>query len=81
MYQFLHLANHNAVWNSKKGAAYGFSAFAAIDTVELKKYLPAIVPKLFRYQFDPTPKTQQSMASIWRAIVPSTNKAVSRKIN
>lgn len=76
MYQFLHLANHNAVWNSKKGAAYGFSAFAALDTADLKKYLPIIVPKLYRYQFDPTPKTQQSMTSIWRAIVPSTNKAI-----
>ncbi|XP_033222326.1 proteasome adapter and scaffold protein ECM29 [Belonocnema kinseyi] len=76
MYQFLHLANHNAVWTSKKGAAYGFSAFATLDSAELKKYLPIIVPKLYRYQFDPTPKTQQSMASIWRAIVPSTNKAI-----
>lgn len=77
IYRFLQLANHNAVWTSKKGAAYGFSAIASVAKDELNKYLPSIVPKLYRYQFDPTPKIQQSMASIWHAIVPSTQKVVS----
>ncbi|KAK0081163.1 hypothetical protein PV325_012689 [Microctonus aethiopoides] len=76
IYRFLQLANHNAVWTSKKGAAYGFSAIATVAKDELNKYLPSIVPKLYRYQFDPTPKIQQSMASIWHAIVPSTQKVL-----
>ncbi|KAF7987486.1 hypothetical protein HCN44_003248 [Aphidius gifuensis] len=76
IYRFLQLANHNAVWTSKKGAAYGFSAIASVAKNELDKYLPNIVPKLYRYQFDPTPKIQQSMSSIWHAIVPSTQKAL-----
>lgn len=73
----MHLANHNAIWTSKKGAAFGFAAIASIAKDELNKYLPSIIPRLYRYQFDPTPKIQQSMASIWRAVVPSTMKAVS----
>ncbi|XP_011307486.1 proteasome-associated protein ECM29 homolog [Fopius arisanus] len=76
IYKFLQLANHNAVWNSKRGAAFGFSAIASIAKNELNKYLPSIVPKLYRYQFDPTPKIQQSMTSIWYAIVPSTQKVL-----
>ncbi|XP_015114658.1 proteasome adapter and scaffold protein ECM29 [Diachasma alloeum] len=76
IYKFLQLANHNAVWNSKRGAAFGFSAIASVAKDELNKYLPSIVPKLYRYQFDPTPKIQQSMASIWHAIVPSTQKVL-----
>lgn len=76
----MHLANHNAIWTSKKGAAFGFAAIASIAKDELNKYLPNIIPRLYRYQFDPTPKIQQSMASIWRAIVPSTSKAVSNYI-
>ncbi|XP_029040341.2 proteasome adapter and scaffold protein ECM29 isoform X1 [Osmia bicornis bicornis] len=76
IYYFMHLANHNAVWTSKKGAAFGFAAIAKIASEELNKYLPSIVPRLYRYQFDPTPKIQQSMSSIWRAIIPSTNKAI-----
>lgn len=76
VYYFMHLANHNAVWTSKKGAAFGFAAIAEIANEELNKYLPNIIPRLYRYQFDPTPKIQHSMSSIWRAIVPSTSKAI-----
>ncbi|XP_053994994.1 proteasome adapter and scaffold protein ECM29 [Hylaeus volcanicus] len=76
VYYFMHLANHNAVWTSKKGAAFGFAAIAKVANDELNKYLPSIIPRLYRYQYDPTPKIQQSMSSIWRAIVPSTNKAI-----
>lgn len=75
----MRLANHNAVWTSKKGAAFGFAAIASVASDELNKYLPSIIPRLYRYQFDPTPKLQQSMSSIWREIVPSTIKAVSKK--
>ncbi|XP_011685024.1 PREDICTED: proteasome-associated protein ECM29 homolog [Wasmannia auropunctata] len=76
VYYFMHLANHNAIWTSKKGAAFGFAAIANIARDELNKYLPNIIPRLYRYQFDPTPKIQQSMSSIWRAVVPSTTKAI-----
>lgn len=76
VYYFMRLANHNAVWTSKKGAAFGFAAIASVSNDELNKYLPSIIPKLYRYQFDPTPKLQQSMSSIWREIVPSTHKAL-----
>ncbi|KOC60812.1 Proteasome-associated protein ECM29 like protein [Habropoda laboriosa] len=76
VYHFMHLAHHNAVWTSKKGAAFGFAAIAKIANEELNKYLPSIIPRLYRYQFDPTPKIQNSMSSIWRAIVPSTSKAI-----
>ncbi|XP_011343237.1 proteasome adapter and scaffold protein ECM29 isoform X2 [Ooceraea biroi] len=76
VYYFMHLANNNAIWTSKKGAAFGFAAIAGIARDELNKYLPNIIPRLYRYQFDPTPRIQQSMASIWRAVVPSTTKAI-----
>ncbi|KAG7212048.1 hypothetical protein KM043_012404 [Ampulex compressa] len=76
VYYFMHLANHNAVWTSKKGAAFGFAAIANVASEELNKYLPGIIPRLYRYQFDPTPKIQRSMTSIWRSIVPSTSKAI-----
>ncbi|KAL6433433.1 hypothetical protein ACFW04_006522 [Cataglyphis niger] len=76
VYYFMHLANNNAIWTSKKGAAFGFAAIASTAKDELNKYLPSIIPRLYRYQFDPTPKIQQSMTSIWRAVVPSTSKAI-----
>ncbi|XP_074097479.1 proteasome adapter and scaffold protein ECM29 [Cotesia typhae] len=81
IYNFLQLANHNAVWTSKKGAAFGFSAIASVAKDELNKYLPSIIPKLYRYQFDPTPKIQQSMSNIWHDIVPLTSKALEQYHN
>lgn len=78
IYKFMHLANHNAVWNSKKGAAFGFSTIALSAGDQLSAHLPKIVPRLYRYQFDPTPKIQNSMASIWHSLVPETSKTVDK---
>ena len=78
VYKFMHLANYNATWNSKKGAAFGFSSIAEKAGDQLGPYLPKIIPKLYRYQYDPTPRIQQSMASIWSALVPETTKTVDK---
>lgn len=72
----MHLANHNAIWNSKKGAAFGFSTIAENCGEHLKPHLAKIIPKLYRYQFDPTPNLQTSMQNIWHVLVPDTQKTV-----
>ena len=48
VYRFLHLANHNALWNSKKGAAFGFASIASQAKKELEPHLKTLVPKLYR---------------------------------
>lgn len=78
VYKFMNLANHNAIWNSKKGAAFGFSSLASQAGAQLEPYLPSIVPKLYRYQHDPTPKIQQPMSAIWDALVKDTAKTVEK---
>ena len=60
------------------GAAFGFSSIAARAGDQLAPHLPRIIPKLYRYQFDPTPRIQQSMSAIWSSLVPETNKTVDR---
>jgi len=60
------------------GAAFGFSSIAARAGDQLTPHLPRIIPKLYRYQFDPTPRIQQSMSAIWSSLVPETNKTVDR---
>ncbi|KAJ8667078.1 hypothetical protein QAD02_008740 [Eretmocerus hayati] len=75
-YSFLSLANNNPVWSTKKGAPLGFSQQSKLIDGDFTATLPKIVPKLYRYQFDPVVKAQQSFSSIWRAIVPSTQKAL-----
>ncbi|CAI9736898.1 adapter and scaffold ECM29-like [Octopus vulgaris] len=81
IYKFMHLANHQAAWNSKKGAAFGFSTIAQYAGEQLAPYLPQIVPKLYRYQFDPNPKIQRAMSSIWDALVPEKGKTLDLYLN
>ena len=78
VYKFMHLANYNSMWNSRKGAAFGFSTIATKAGEQLEEHLHKIVPKLYRYQFDPTPKIQESMTSIWNALVPESTKTVDK---
>lgn len=78
IYQFMQLANHNAVWNSKLGAAFGLKSISKSAKVNMQPYLGKIVPRLFRYKYDPTPKIQNSMVSIWDSIVTDTKDTIER---
>lgn len=77
----MNLANHNAIWNSKKGAAFGFSSIAERCGEDLKAHLSEIIPKLYRYQYDPTPYIQLPMQNIWRVLVSEPQKKVSYELS
>uniref|UniRef100_A0A2K6TQP9 Proteasome adapter and scaffold protein ECM29 n=1 Tax=Saimiri boliviensis boliviensis TaxID=39432 RepID=A0A2K6TQP9_SAIBB len=74
VYKFMNLANHHAMWNSRKGAAFGFNVIATRAGEQLAPFLPQLVPRLYRYQFDPNLGIRQAMTSIWNALV--TDKSV-----
>uniref|UniRef100_H2ZN59 Ecm29 proteasome adaptor and scaffold n=1 Tax=Ciona savignyi TaxID=51511 RepID=H2ZN59_CIOSA len=76
VYKFLHLANHHALWNSKKGAAFGFRSIAAAARDQLTPHLPRIVPRLYRYTFDPQPSVRAAMSSIWQVVAPEPIKTI-----
>ncbi|CAM6125657.1 unnamed protein product [Calypogeia fissa] len=74
IYKFMDLANHQASLNSKRGAAFGFARIAKQAGEALKPHLPALVPKLLRYQYDPNKRIQDAMGHIWRALVAEPKK-------
>lgn len=76
IYQFMQLANHNAAWNSKLGAAFGLKSISKGAKDQMKPFLEKIVPRLYRYKYDPTPKIQHSMISIWDSIVSDSKETV-----
>ncbi|KAF9951012.1 hypothetical protein BGZ72_007436, partial [Mortierella alpina] len=76
VYKFMHLASHNSMWQSRKGAAFGFSSIVSQAESELKPYLATLIPRLYRYQYDPNPKVNEAMTSIWRSLVKEPKKAV-----
>uniref|UniRef100_A0A4W3HWV2 Ecm29 proteasome adaptor and scaffold n=1 Tax=Callorhinchus milii TaxID=7868 RepID=A0A4W3HWV2_CALMI len=73
VYKFMNLANHHAMWNSRKGAAFGFNIIATKAGEQLAPYLPQLIPRLYRYQFDPNAGIRQAMTSIWNALVTDKN--------
>ena len=76
VYKFMSLASHNHMWNSRKGAAFGFSHILALSQAELKPMLPSLIPKLYRYSFDPNQKVSEAMKNIWHSLVRDPKKAV-----
>lgn len=76
IYQFMQLANNNASWNSKLGAAFGLKSISGIAKTKMQPFLGKIVPRLFRYKYDPTPKIQNSMISIWDSVVADQKETV-----
>lgn len=69
VYKFLSLASHNQVWNSRIGATMGFSNIAKQAKQELEPYISQLIPKLYRYQYDPNSKTAEAMKNIWRTLI------------
>ncbi|MEQ2214850.1 hypothetical protein XENOCAPTIV_021913, partial [Xenoophorus captivus] len=51
-----------------QGAAFGFHMIAAKAGEQLAPFLPQLVPRLYRYQFDPNLSIRQAMTSIWDAL-------------
>ncbi|KAI9320591.1 proteasome stabiliser-domain-containing protein [Dichotomocladium elegans] len=78
IYKFMNLANHNAIWTSRRGAAFGFQNLMAMAEKELEPYLPRLVPKLYRYQFDPNPQVNLTMKTIWQSLVRDNQKTIDK---
>lgn len=76
VYQFMQLANNNSAWRSKLGAAFGLKSLSDEDQSKLEPYMGKIVPRLFRYKYDPTPNIQNSMISVWESIIKDSKKTI-----
>ncbi|CAK9863286.1 unnamed protein product, partial [Sphagnum jensenii] len=76
IYKFMDLANYQTSLNSRRGAAFGFSRIAKQAGDALKPHLRTLVPKLFRYQYDPNKRIQDAMGHIWKSLVAEPKKTV-----
>lgn len=76
-YRFLDLASHHAIWNSKFGAAFSLGSILQASAA-LAPQLESILPRLFRYQFDPNDKIRASMTALWRTLVTDDAVVVDR---
>lgn len=68
IYKFMALAHHNAIWNSKKGAAFTVASLAQKAGPAFQEHLPSVLVRLYRYQYDPVGHVRQAMAGIWSSL-------------
>ena len=53
-----------------------FASIAKLAGEQLGPYIAKLVPKLYRYQYDPNARVRDSMSHIWRALVAEPKKTV-----
>lgn len=61
-----------------RGASFGLGAIVSqvSDEGAFGDQLGRIVPRLYRYRYDPSAKTRQAMEQLWRSIVGGANGGV-----
>lgn len=77
VYNFLDLASHHSIWSSKLGAAFSLSSIVQVNK-KLSSQLGSILPKLYRYQFDPNAKIQAAMKQMWLSLVANPREAINQ---
>lgn len=82
VYKFMSLAKSSALWSSRKGMAFGLGSIlsksALDDTILSNRDLcEKLIPKLFRYRYDPFGSVSNSMTTIWNAMFKDTLKIIS----
>lgn len=83
VYKFMSLAKSSSLWSSRKGIAFGLSAIMSKSSLEdmlLKNETMAkkLIPKLFRYRFDPYQKVSKSMNDIWSTLMGNSSEAMNK---
>lgn len=74
VYKFMSLAKSSALWSSRKGMAFGLGSILSKSSLdELLTSNPRLaeklIPRLYRYMYDPNTLVQLSMTQIWNSLV------------
>lgn len=81
VYKFMSLAKSNALWSSRRGMAFGLGSIlskASLDDMltNNKNLSSRLIPRLYRYRFDPNTAVSLSMNDIWTVLVSDSAKTV-----
>lgn len=86
VYKFMSLAKSNALWSTRRGMAFGLGSIlskSSLDDMLAKneKLNARLIPRLYRYRFDPNTQVSKSMNDIWTALVKDSLKTVRDNFN
>ncbi|WLF80100.1 proteasome component M29 [Lodderomyces elongisporus] len=81
VYKFMSIAKSSALWSSRRGIAYGLGSILAqtsMDDLLLKdkNLAKRLIPRLYRYRFDPYPQVSSSMETLWTTLVKNSSQVV-----
>lgn len=81
VYKFMSLAKSNSLWSSRRGMAFGLGSIlskSSLDDLLVKnrKMSTRLIPRLFRYKFDPNQAVALSMNDIWTALISDSSKTI-----
>ncbi|ODV98410.1 hypothetical protein PACTADRAFT_185071 [Pachysolen tannophilus NRRL Y-2460] len=82
VYKFMSLARNSALWSSRKGVVFGLGSILSKSSLDQllmtnDKLFKKLIPKLYRYRYDPSTSVQNSMNDIWNTLVIDTSKTIS----
>ena len=64
--RFLALSSHHALWHTRGGAGFAVEALLrGRARRQIAPHLAKLVPRLFRYCFDPAPRVREAMTRVW----------------
>ncbi|ODV92824.1 hypothetical protein CANCADRAFT_11396, partial [Tortispora caseinolytica NRRL Y-17796] len=81
VYKFMSLTSHASLWSSARGAAFGIGAI--LEKAKVSKELESnsilsetLIPKLYRYRFDPYTSVREAMCNMWDSLVSNSPKTI-----
>jgi len=81
IYRFLALASHNGAWHARGGAGVGLEALLRTRARSaLAPHLPTLIPRLFRYQYDPSPRVREPCERLWALLVRDPSRTVAAHV-
>lgn len=86
VYKFLSLSKSSTLWSSRKGIAFGLGAILSKSSLEdmLKQnsqLSQKLIPKLYRYRFDPYQGVSSAMNEIWNSLVKNPAEVVKQNFD
>ncbi|SPR01059.1 unnamed protein product (mitochondrion) [Plasmodiophora brassicae] len=75
VYRFLDVSCQHPIWASQQFSKFSIGSLHQTGAT-LKLSLSSILPKLYRYQFDPLKRVQTTMKALWTILVPEPSATV-----
>lgn len=86
VYKFMSMAKSSALWSSRKGMAFGLGSILSKTSLDEmlsknKTLADRLIPKLYRYRYDPSTAVSNSMNDIWNVMVSDSSKAINQNFD